>query len=319
MRLDRRAVFGNLPARFRNDGRSLRAARPFALLVLLFLAPRIATAQQASEAEPEVHTFVEWESFGAGSWKQARIYRETFGEGGKLIGTSIADAKTTLQTIDERGFTLRADVTVEVAGRRFAAQPQVAWHGFHGESEGQVAQPHHAGQATFRLNGQAIPVDVFRITTAEGDLRRDTEAQCGVVFPHLFRKQSILIDPSGGAAPANGGRSAVAALEKDANPKPREIDRVLVEVIATDLPHRVLSEWKPTAHVRTVRERPDARTVTLEVHCEEVPGRVVAHWSAKTDAAGRLIERSTLELTAYGMGSEPADRPIVRRPFFRRR
>ncbi len=264
--------------------------------LLLWCGTRAAVAQDI-----DVRTFVEWESFGKGAWKQVRVYRETFDETGKLASASTADAKTTLQEIDAKGFTLRVDVTVEVAGKQFTAQPQVAWYGFHGESKGQTVQAQHLGAEALDLNGAKLPTEVFQITIREGTLRRDVRAYCSEQYPHVLRKQSVLVDPSG---------------EQE-----KELDRVMVEAVALNLPYRVLSELKSTAHLKTLHQRPDSHTLTWEVHCEEIPGRVVAHWSTKTDpATGRLLERSTLELVDFGLGTEPPlNPPMPRRPLFRRR
>jgi hypothetical protein len=74
----------------------------------------------------------------------------------------------------------------------------------------------------------------------------------------------------------------------------------LAEVIAIDMPHQVLSEVKSSSHVRTVNKQADGATaITVEVHCTDVPGGVVAHSSKEIAPTGRLIRRSTLELIEY--------------------
>jgi hypothetical protein len=72
-----------------------------------------------------------------------------------------------------------------------------------------------------------------------------------------------------------------------------------VEVLAVDMPAKVLSEIKTAAHVKTIEAFGNgANKVTLEVHCAAVPGGVVSHTSKQVGPDQR-ITRSTLELVDY--------------------
>jgi hypothetical protein len=79
-----------------------------------------------------------------------------------------------------------------------------------------------------------------------------------------------------------------------------------VEVLAVEMPHRVLSEIKPSAHIKTVHNQGQFTTVTLEVSCLDVPGYIVAHTAKKVGPEGQLTERSTLELLDYEVVSKQA-------------
>ena len=60
--------------------------------------------------------------------------------------------------------------------------------------------------------------------------------------------------------------------------------------------------------------------VTLEVHVDDVPGGVISHSASETDAVGRTVRRSTLELLDYAIGGqEQSPDPAVRRRFHRSR
>ena len=87
-----------------------------------------------------------------------------------------------------------------------------------------------------------------------------------------------------------------------------------------DLPQRVRGELKQASYVKTTQKLPLTSKVTLEVHCDEVPGGVVAHWASETDSAGRVLRRSTLELLDYGLPSPPGQpQPVSAGPCARER
>ena len=74
-----------------------------------------------------------WGQFDPGTWKTVRVTTETFNEQGQVVSTSTADATTTLVDIDNDGVTLEIQTCMEVAGKRFEAEPQTVKQGFHGE------------------------------------------------------------------------------------------------------------------------------------------------------------------------------------------
>ena len=94
------------------------------------------------------------------------------------------------------------------------------------------------------------------------------------------------------------------------------------------MPEKVLTEIKSVAHVKTVESIGEngsgGSKVTLEVHCDSVPGGVVSHTS-KQIAADNRITRSTLELVDYEAipkapaGKEPTTNTTRRRLFKARR
>ena len=94
-----------------------------------------------------------WDRFGIGSWKLVRVYTETLGENGDVESVSIADTKTTLDRADEEGFVLRVEATVEVAGKRFMAEPKTIAYGDHGELQGQKVEVKKLGNGLLEICG----------------------------------------------------------------------------------------------------------------------------------------------------------------------
>jgi hypothetical protein len=245
-----------------------------------------------------VRTLREWDGFGPGAWRHVRIYREVFTEDGTLDQTSTTETKTTLEQIDDSGFTLRVEMTVEVAGKRLTHQPRILWYGFQGQTKGQSVSWEGLPAEPVQVDGQQLDTQPYKITIREDSTRQEIVAHCADFFPYVMRKRSQLIEASG--------------------EQQKTSETISRDVIALDLPYKVLAEMKTTSHLRTVHRDADSEVVTIEVHCEDVPGHVVAHWSKKTDAQGRLLERATLELTDYGSGEMQTRRTVVRRPLFGR-
>ncbi len=248
----------------------------------------------------EVITFHEWKGFAPGAWKRVRVQRETFDEKGGRVSNTVAETTTTLLQVDDHGVTLRAEVSVAIAGRRFSPQPQEIWYGFQGQTKGQTVETKQLGAETFELNGHKVPVQVCQVVLRDGKLERTNRVHCIEDFPYVVRKESVLLDLSG--------------------EQPKELDRLTSELIATQMPYTHGEQIISVAVTRTVVMRPDGKTVTVELHNPDVPGHVVAHWSTKWDATGRVVERSVLELVDYDSGSslDPARTAPIRRPLLHR-
>ena len=82
------------------------------------------------------------------------------------------------------------------------------------------------------------------------------------------------------------------------------MSETLSEVVALDMPQRVLSEIKNVACIKTVQKTPKGAVTTLAMSSPDVPGGVVSQTTKETDTTGRLVRRSTLELLNYGSRPE---------------
>jgi hypothetical protein len=240
-----------------------------------------------------------WGQFKIGSWKRVRTVTETLDPTGKVANASVTETTTKLIDVDESGYTLRIDVSVEVAGKRFPAAPQVIRRSFTGESEGKEISVKRVGDDRLTINGRKIPCEVRQVTVnAETGKRITTVHYTEEIAPYVLKRETTSLDLEG---------------------KPTEVQSQ-VDVVAVDMPHQVLDESRPTSHVRIMHQQGKASTLTLEVHCAEVPGGVVAHTSKETDDTGRVIRRSTLELVAFGIGTgDDIDAQTARKVFHRSR
>jgi hypothetical protein len=208
------------------------------------------------------------------------------------------ETKTTLVAADARGYSLRVESTVDVAGKRFTSQPQLVKHGYYGETAGQNVTVKKLDDEDLEIGGRTVPSEVRQATyEAEGVTRTSKIFISTRIPPYQLRRETT----TAGVPDAQAVKTTV-------------------ETVAIGMPHRVLSEVQAAAYVKTTRTSPQGSKVTLEVHCQNVPGGVVSHSASETDTAGSTIRRSTLELIDYGIGGHPttAD-PVTRRRAHTRR
>lgn len=246
------------------------------ITVLIYPAPTAAQEVLDLTALAAHHP---WARYGVGSWKKVRVTTETYDESGKLESTSITETKTTLVAVDRLNYTLRVDVSVEVAGRRFEAEPKQITQGLLGESAGQRVEIKQLPDGKITICGREYPCKMRQVTiNGDGTKRVTVSHYSDDIPPYLLKSQTTVTDP-------------------DRN---QENYESTAEVVALDMPFKVLTETKSAAYVRTLLKRSDGVTTsTIEVHCSDVPGAVVSHSSREADSNGRVIRRSTLELLDY--------------------
>ncbi len=239
-----------------------------------------------------------WGEFEPGAWKLVRVFTETLDENGLVTGTSTTDTRTTLLQMDDRGITLEVATTVEVAGKRFEAEPQTLDQGYGGQMETHTLRPGKAAPARITIGERTVACQVQELEILGPTTRTvSTVYFSDTIRPHVLRRESVTTTLDGS----------------------EKLGETTIEVIALDLPFRVLSEIQSVAHVRSINRHPKGTVFTLAVTAGEVPGGVVSHWSKEMDRTGRIVRRSTLELLDYGIeGGEVRTglfgRPRPRRP-----
>ena len=119
-------------------------------LLALGLGP--AGAVGAADLPREIHP---WGRFEAGAWKIVRATSEGVGGTAEVLTT---DTRTTLEGLDEKSVTLRVEVLVEVAGKRFRAEPQTIRQGVYGEPPGDNAMVVDLGEQKLTVQGRDGPL-----------------------------------------------------------------------------------------------------------------------------------------------------------------
>lgn len=256
------------------------------VVLALWLAAAAAGAEQPGSVSVSFQHHP-WGRFEPGAWKLVRVTTQTLDEQGLVASTSTSETRTTLLAVEKDGVVLEVEATVEVAGKHFAAEPQVIKQGFHGEPSPAVvqAEPAQAGQVV--LEGQPVACWVQQfVLQAPGAKTVVTLYFSDQVAPYLLKRTSTTTDPQTG----------------------QTLAQTQVEIIARHLPWKVRSEIKPCVLIRTTRKHAKGTVVTWTLSSSDVPGSVVAHSSKELDAEGRVVRRSVLELVDYGSEC-PAERP----------
>lgn len=261
------------------------------LCAVLCLAPIGLVAHAEDLTFPSEHH--PWARFPVGSWKRVRTTAESLNDNGQVTSVTKTDTTTTLVDLDQTGYSLRTNATVEVASRIITAAPQTTRHGFYGEASGQPYEVRRAAAATLTIDGRAIPCDVRQVTlNGEGTKVLSTLYYSNQVSPFVLRREI----------------SVEGAAEDSRN-------TTLVEVVALDLPERIRGELKSSSYIKTTQKMPQSSKVTLEVHCDDVPGGVASHSASETDLNGTVLRRSTLELVDYGIAATMAvQQGVFRQP-----
>jgi hypothetical protein len=247
--------------------------------VLLAILATVGFSNQAVSQEPlHAAELNPWARFGIGSWKKVRAFSESLTDG-KVETTSVKDTKTTLVEVTDTHYVLKVETTVEVAGKKFVADPKYLQQGYNGETNGQTVEIKKIGPGEVLIDGRKYPSEIRQVTVNGDELKRVSLVYVSEsVSPFILRRETKATDAAGTT---------------------RSYDS-FVDVVAVDMPFRVLSESKTVSHVRTVvRQVSGGSTVVMEVHCADVPGGVVAHSAKELNVAGRVVSRESLELTEY--------------------
>jgi len=221
-----------------------------------------------------------WGRFTPGSWSKVRKWSEEMDDKGNVKSASTTETKTTLVGVDETGCDLQMEVTVELAGKRFVAQPRQVRVEFESGNVGNPAGLRKVGDKSLDLGGKTIKCVALEAAQASADARVVSRLDYSdSIPPFVLRRETVTTSADG----------------------KRILEQTTVETLAIDMPQKVLTELKSGAHMRTVQKQQNGTTFTLEVVCLDVPGGVVAHTSKELDPSGRVLRRSTLELLDYGV------------------
>jgi len=258
------------------------------LLISLCFVPSLALGPYAGSGVVQAAGITQqchpWGGFKPGAWRRVRVVKDILNEKGLVSSTSITDKKTTLLGIEEDGVTLEDDVVHEVAGKRFPRDPEMFREGFHGELVSEGLKTKEAGDGFVVIEDRKIPCKILQLEFTGPASKTVTNIYYSTeVPPYVLKRHSVTTDLKG-----NNSRSETT-----------------IEVVALDMPCKVLAEIQNTAFVKTVTKHPKGTTTTWAGTSAFVPGGVIWHSSKELDKDGRLIRRSTLELVDYGLELEP--------------
>ena len=241
------------------------------LAAILGLAPPAGAAQETAALPARLHP---WGLFDPGAWKTVHVVTETLNEQGQVCSTTCTDSKTTLVDIDNDGVTLEIQACMEVAGKRFEAEPQTVKQGFHGELAGPNVKLLPPTDGEVVIDGQKITCKVQQLEAAVLNGKTITTIYYSTsLAPYVLKRESVTTDP--------------------------EAKNALSEVVGLNMPMRVRGETKNGVKMKTVYRSANGTVTTWADVLPEVPGGVVRNSSKEVDKNGRLVRRSTLDLIDY--------------------
>lgn len=259
-----------------------RSAVRLALLAGWIVAASLWSSSALAQETLATRDLNVWGRFAPGTWKQVRVVTDTLDPGGQVSGTTTTETKTTLVGADSRGLTLRIDVSVEVAGKRFEGQSQTIRYGYLGDDPTEPSEVKTIGAERLLIDGRQVPCQIRQIRQVAADNADKTQVTrlflSQDVEPFVLRRETTMLGDDGHTASDQS---------------------TTVEVIALDMPYKVLRDVKTAAFERTIQKSAKGTNITLDVTCVDVPGGIVARTSKEVDDQGRLVRRSMLELVDY--------------------
>lgn len=247
-------------------------------LAAIFAAiPLWGHAQEAGTAGISAR-FHPWGAFDPGTWKTVRVVTETLNEQGQVVSTCTTDTTTVLKDIDNQGVTLEIQTCMEVAGKRFEAEPQTLKQGFHGELIGPNLKIKEPTEGQVEVDGSKIACMSQQLEAVVPSGKTVTTIYYSpTVPPYILKRESTTTDAEG----------------------EHVLGETSVDVITFTLPLKLQGALKNGIQMKTVHKNAKGTVTTLADVLPEVPGGVVSSSSKEVDKSGRLIRRSTLALVDY--------------------
>ena len=163
-----------------------------ALGLAAFCAPGMA---QETGIAAKLHP---WGRFEPGTWKMVRVVTETLNEQGQVVSTSTTDTKTTLVDVDNDGVTLEVEACIEVAGKRFQAEPQTVKQGFHGETAGPNPKLKEPVDGQVVIEDRKIPCKIQELAIDGPNGKTTVTLHYSTTLPpYVLKRSSVVTDPEG--------------------------------------------------------------------------------------------------------------------------
>lgn len=240
-------------------------------LLALYFGP--ARPVGAADLPREIHP---WGRFEAGAWKIVRATSESVGGTGEVLTT---DTRTALEGVDEKSVSLRVEVMVEVAGKRFRAEPQTIRQGVYGEPLGDHTQVVDLGEQILTVQGREFACRVAEVRVQGSAARLNSKIfYTAAGSAMVLRRESVKTDLEG-----------------------RILEELTAETVSVDIPCKVGSAMFSGCQIRTEQKFPGGTSTTLAVFVREIPGGMVCQTTKEFDEAGRLVRRTSFELLDYAL------------------
>ena len=169
-----------------------------AALVISAVGGHVSAANQppiASDHRP-------WARFAQGTSVEVRITTESLDADGNVTTTSTTRRKTTLLSAASDAISLRIEAAVEVAGKRFDANPQTLKLGLHGEPIDETVEHRSDDMMTgsVTIEGVTYPCRIEHFKATLQGAATDTKVFYSAnIAPYILRSETTTIDSQSGA------------------------------------------------------------------------------------------------------------------------
>ncbi|MFV2068902.1 MAG: hypothetical protein ACC645_18200 [Pirellulales bacterium] len=220
-----------------------------------------------------------WAKFFPGAWSKVRVATDSVAPGGTVAHTSLTYRTTTLVAVEPNRYSLKTVTTVEVAGKRMEAKPQIVAYDLLDNLASQETVLREGGTANLIIQQHSVPCHLY-LTEASTAARKDftTLYYSAEIAPYILKRQSRATDAASDAT----------------------IEETVEEVHQLQVRRRVLGRRMWTSHVEIRRTHAKGSSVADAFWSLEVPGAVVESVMTESDSDGHVIRRRTLELMGYG-------------------
>ncbi len=217
-----------------------------------------------------------------------RVVNETFDETGTVVSTGMTETRTTLLKVEADGVTLQFETSAWVSGKQIDAKPQVVKQCYHGGICSKKVGISKRPPVKIPIDGQEIECKVESVEIIDGDLRTAIRTYYNdTISPFVFKRESETVNLA----------------------KKTTLSQLSIQVDAVDMPCEILDQIRSAAHFRVVRKHSNgAATITLAYMSPAIPGGTIQHNSKQVDQKGRIVSRSILELTDFGL--EPTQKRV---------
>ncbi|MFI4876210.1 MAG: hypothetical protein ACIALR_12755 [Blastopirellula sp. JB062] len=270
------------------------------LAILIWLSSIGLCAAQDTPNLLTPHDHHEWARFAPGSWKKLRHTTQVYQDG--VAGpTNVTTQTIRLKEVGDDYVVLETESQSEVGGQVFDKPTLSFRSGISGEPERYSATVTPGEDEALSVNGIQHRCQVRKVViTGQEEEISGSVLYCPTTAPWVLRRRF--------EAKSIGGDAIIKTIATDP--------------IALEMPYPVLAENKSVAFFRTRIVVPEkTSTTSVEIHCAEIPGFVVASSSTTVDSSGRPINRTTTSLISYEaiLAEKSSAAAVRRRGLFRRR